>query len=71
MQPEHEQAVRELIRTSTRDVSSRSSHEVAPVIKEYERGATTMLNAYLSRDTDRSHLGAAGRCRQPACGRDR
>ena len=28
-----------------------ASHEVAPVIKEYERVATTALNAYLSRST--------------------
>jgi N-methylhydantoinase A len=37
-----------------------ASHAVAPVIKEYERGATTMLNTYLSGATDR-HISALER----------
>ena len=55
--PEHEAAVAALIRESHPDVVVTTSHEVAPVIKEYERGATTMLNAYLSGATDR-HISA-------------
>jgi N-methylhydantoinase A len=50
--PEHEQAVHKMITTEHPGVFVSSSHEVAPVIKEYERGASTVLNAYLSRDTD-------------------
>ena len=53
-QPEHEAAVAELIRSEHPELVVSASHEVAPVIKEYERGATTMLNAYLSGTTDRS-----------------
>jgi N-methylhydantoinase A len=49
--PEHEQAVQKMITTEHPGVFVSSSHEVAPVIKEYERGASTVLNAYLSRDT--------------------
>jgi N-methylhydantoinase A len=52
LRPEHEQAVHKMISTEHPGVFVSSSHEVAPVIKEYERGASTVLNAYLSRDTD-------------------
>jgi N-methylhydantoinase A len=50
--PEHEQAVKKMITGEHPGVFVSSSHEVAPVIKEYERGASTVLNAYLSRDSD-------------------
>jgi N-methylhydantoinase A len=53
MNPAHERAVEELIASEFPDLSVTTSHTVAPVIKEYERGATTMLNAYLSGTTDR------------------
>ena len=49
--PEHEQAVQKMITSEYPGVFVSSSHEVAPVIKEYERAASTVLNAYLSRDT--------------------
>ncbi len=52
--PSHERVVAELIRTEHPELDVSASNEVAPVIKEYERGATTMLNAYLSGATDRS-----------------
>lgn len=52
LRPEHEQAVHKMITTEYPGVFVSSSHEVAPVIKEYERGASTVLNAYLSRDSD-------------------
>jgi N-methylhydantoinase A len=51
MYPEHERAVQELIRAEFPNVLVSASHEVAPVLKEYERGATTALNAYLGRVT--------------------
>ncbi len=54
---QHERAVQEMISTDFPTLSVTASHEVAPVIKEYERCATTMLNAYLSGATDR-HLTA-------------
>jgi N-methylhydantoinase A len=50
--PEHEQVVHKLITAEHPEVFVSSSHQVAPVIKEYERGASTVLNAYLSRDTE-------------------
>jgi N-methylhydantoinase A len=54
MNPGHEQAVAALIRSEHPELDVSASSNVAPVIKEYERGATTMLNAYLSGTTDRS-----------------
>ncbi len=54
MNPTHEAAVAEMIRGEHPALMVSASHSVAPVIKEYERGATTMLNAYLSGATDRS-----------------
>jgi N-methylhydantoinase A len=54
MNPAHETAVAEMIASEHPGLMVSASHTVAPVIKEYERGATTMLNAYLSGTTDRS-----------------
>lgn len=51
MNPDHERAVAELIRSRHPDLLVTVSHEVAPVIKEYERCATTVLNGYLSGTT--------------------
>ena len=51
LNPTHERAVAELIRSRHPDLFVTVSHEVAPVIKEYERCATTVLNGYLSRTT--------------------
>lgn len=48
---EHERAVADLIRSDHPELFVTVSHEVAPVIKEYERCATTVLNGYLSRTT--------------------
>ena len=53
----HELAVTELIRSQHPELAVSASNEVAPVIKEYERAATTMLNAYLGGSTDRSISG--------------
>ena len=58
--PAHEQAVERMIEADFPHISVTASHAVAPVIKEYERGATTMLNAYLSGATDR-HISALER----------
>ena len=51
LNPDHELAVADLIGCDHPDVFVTASHEVAPVIKEYERCATTVLNGYLSRTT--------------------
>ena len=51
LNPTHERAVAELIRSRHPELFVTVSHEVAPVIKEYERCATTVLNGYLSRTT--------------------
>jgi N-methylhydantoinase A len=51
LNPSHEQAVQRIIAEEFPEVFVTVSHEVAPVIKEYERGATTVLNAYLSKST--------------------
>ena len=69
--PAHERAIADLIRAEHPQLMVSVSHEVAPVIKEYERGATTVLNAYLSGTTDRSiaaleeRLAGAGLRRPP------
>ena len=49
--PVHEQAIRDLIEREHPDLVVSLSHELAPVLGEYERGVTTMLNAYLTRRT--------------------
>ena len=57
LNPTHEERVRNMVVSQFPDVFVTASHEVAPVIKEYERVATTALNAYLSRSTY-AHLSA-------------
>jgi N-methylhydantoinase A len=52
MNPAHERAVEEMVRSEFPGLFVTSSHRVAPVIKEYERGATTVLSAYLSSATE-------------------
>jgi N-methylhydantoinase A len=51
LNPAHEQRTSELIKAAHPDLLVTASHEVAPVIKEYERGASTALNGYLSKVT--------------------
>jgi N-methylhydantoinase A len=51
MNREHERQIADMVRSTFPDLFVTTSHEVAPVIKEYERGATTVLSAYLSRAT--------------------
>jgi N-methylhydantoinase A len=57
MHPAHELAVRRIIHKLHPGMLVSLSHELAPVIKEYERTATTAINAYLSQATGR-YLGA-------------
>ena len=51
LNPTHEERVRDMIVSDFPDLFVTASHEIAPVIKEYERVATTALNAYLARST--------------------
>lgn len=48
--PDHENAIRKLIDTEYPDLVASYSNDLAPVIKEYERGATTIINAYLTQN---------------------
>lgn len=59
MHPEHERAVRRIIHEMLPGLLVSLSHELAPVIKEYERTATTAINAYLGKTTGR-YLAALG-----------
>ena len=45
--PAHEQAVGELLRRRWPHLSVSLSHEVLPIIREYERTSTTVINAYV------------------------
>lgn len=53
LHPAHEKRVREIVNALYPDVLVSLSHELAPVIKEYERTATTAINAYLGKVTGR------------------
>lgn len=51
MNPVHERRIKELVKESHPDLFVTVSSDIAPVIKEYERTATTAINAYLSKVT--------------------
>jgi N-methylhydantoinase A len=51
LNPMHEEAIRALIEGEYPQLNVSVSSELAPVIKEYERAATTVMNAYLARRT--------------------
>lgn len=53
LHPAHERRIREIIHAAHPDLFVSLSHELAPVIKEYERTATTVINAYLGKVTGR------------------
>ena len=46
--PAHEQAVKRIVREEAPNVFVSISSELAPVIREYERSATTCINCYLA-----------------------
>ena len=48
LNPQHEREVRDRLRASLPDTSISLSCEVAPIMGEYERGSTAVINAYLS-----------------------
>jgi N-methylhydantoinase A len=45
--PAHERRVAEIVRETAPEIYLTTSHELAPVLGEYERTATTAMNAYL------------------------
>jgi N-methylhydantoinase A/oxoprolinase/acetone carboxylase beta subunit len=45
--PAHEDCVEELVSTALPDCAVSVSHDVAPVVGEYERASTTVVNAYV------------------------
>ncbi|WP_166352445.1 hydantoinase/oxoprolinase family protein [Phytoactinopolyspora limicola] len=47
VRPEHERRIGELLRQEWPEAYVTLSHEIAPVIGEYERTATTVVNSYL------------------------
>ncbi|MDP7643485.1 MAG: hydantoinase/oxoprolinase family protein [Anaerolineales bacterium] len=49
MHKEHECRVREIVHAQQPDMLVSLSHELAPVIKEYERTATTAINTYIGK----------------------
>jgi N-methylhydantoinase A len=59
LHPAHERRVRAIIHEMYPNIVVSLSHELAPVIKEYERTATTAINAYLGQVTGR-YLAALG-----------
>src|SRR4029077_8805715 len=52
MRPAHELRVRELILAQHPNVVVSISSEIAPVLGEYERTASTVVNAYLTKKVD-------------------
>ncbi len=48
MNPSHERAVREWLKRALPDRIVTISSDIAPIIREYERTATTVINAYLT-----------------------
>jgi N-methylhydantoinase A len=53
IRPEHEQRLAAALRTALPGVAVSCSHEVAPIWREYERGNTVIVDAYLRRLTGR------------------
>ena len=51
--PQHEQAVREVVAVEAPDLPVYLSSDVLPEIKEYERTSTTVVNAYIAPVVDR------------------
>jgi N-methylhydantoinase A len=48
LEPAHERAITERLRSALPDVHVSASHEVLPQFREYERCSTTVIDAYLS-----------------------
>jgi N-methylhydantoinase A len=57
MNPSHERRVRDIVRQAHPKISISISSEVSPVLGEYERTASTIVNAYLTKKVD-GYIGA-------------
>ena len=57
MNPSHERRARDVVREAHPNVSVSISCEISPVLGEYERTASTMVNAYLTQKVD-GYIGA-------------
>jgi N-methylhydantoinase A len=57
MNPAHERRARELVRAAHPNLVVSISSEISPVLGEYERTASTVVNAYLTKKVD-GYLGA-------------
>jgi N-methylhydantoinase A len=66
MNPAHERRARELIQTDHPKVAVSLSSDIAPVMGEYERTASTVVNAYLTTKVDRYIAALADRLRKAA-----
>jgi N-methylhydantoinase A len=57
MNPAHERRARDIVRASHPGIAVSISSEISPVLGEYERTASTMVNAYLTKKVD-GYIGA-------------
>jgi len=57
MNPAHERRARDIVRAAYPSVSVSISSEISPILGEYERTASTMVNAYLTKKVD-GYIGA-------------
>jgi N-methylhydantoinase A len=48
LDPDHERAIADRLRSELPDIHVSASHEVLPQFREYERASTTVIDAYLS-----------------------
>ena len=53
LNPEHEQRIAEIARRELPEAYVTASHEIAPLVREYERFSTTAMNAYVGPVTTR------------------
>jgi len=64
LDPSHEQRARELVQKDHPKVALSLSSDIAPVMGEYERTASTVVNAYLSKKVDTYIAALADRLRK-------
>ena len=57
MNPAHERRARDIVRQAHPNIAVSISSEISPVLGEYERTASTMVNAYLTKKVD-GYIGA-------------
>ncbi|MBI4334720.1 MAG: hydantoinase/oxoprolinase family protein [Chloroflexi bacterium] len=70
MNPAHEQAIRAVVEEVAPEVFVTCSHEVAPVLGEYERTSTVAINAYLGPKVSRYLDSLVGRLNSNGFGKE-